>query len=654
MQLRCLAWGATAALVLGLGASLGAEEPSAGPPDATRVIARGPEQLVDALDIALHAAWPDRGQPRPVAMIVDVSPNTAKARAKIEQALRALDARGRKAASWSIARLGNKFAAPVSSAAELCARLDGVLSEETQVTSTYAELTRSIKSLKPKGAVVVYLADWRFEDECGLEKLLKDLRRRGATLSVVGSEAAFERGWNDGVKEAGEDINNIRGWSDYLPGVGRSPFGKHSHKAPWHGGETAYPHFVYRFSWLHWDTTFSAFDWELARLDEEDPTDVLEGLPEMPDDPEEREKFLEDLRKRLKDQPEPSGEGAPFGERPPGLPPGFPWPPEGGEAPGGPPEPDDDLTNEEKNIRFPLPSAFGPYGLMRLAGETGGRYVLFSFNPKGRRKVKYEYKRCNLFPPDLRSRAAIQKGLKRNPWAAALLRSWHTLLDADSHVILIRPPVKSNLSSAQSIDRLPYGSTFTYLWENRGEYKQFVRMAPDVIAVVERALAPLDKALETEAPADPVLRRYEADALYFRHALRCVRFAIAEAVDASKDLPKDAWKRGDQKPGVVEEAYVRQGRNPERVRPTSAVPFDLATAQALLEERKQLLARFRGTPFGEQLALNEIDTMRPTWFTRTNRVPGTGLSPTESTDTKPKTGRVPAGGSGGGGPTTGK
>ncbi len=647
MRLRCLGWVVTTALVLGLGLSLGAEEPPAGPPDATQVIARGPEKLVDALDIALHAAWAEGGEPRPAALIVDVSPNTAKAGAKIEAALRELETRGRKAASWSIARLGSKFAPPASSAGMLAPLVSDVLAKETQVASTYAELGASLKSLKPKGAVIAYLADWRFEDECDLEKLLKDLQRRGATLSVVGSEAAFERGWNDGVKEAGEDINNIRGWSEHLPGVGRNPFGKHSHKAPWHGGETAYPHFAYRFGWLHWDTSFSAYDWELARLDD-DASGVLDIVPEdgTPGEPGEPPD-IEDLRKRLKEQPDAPG-------RPPGWPPGVPWPPQGGQPPV-PPEPDEDgLTNEERNIKYPLPSAFGPYGLMRLAGETGGRYVLFSFNAKGRRQVKYEYKRCNLFPPDLRPRKEILKGLRRNPWASALIRSWNLLLEADDHVIQIRPPVKSNLSAAQSIDRLPYASRFSYLWENRGEYKQFVRAVPDIIAVIDRALLPLDKALETDAPTDAVLRRYEADALYFRHALRCVRFAIAEAADAAKDVPKDAWKRGDQKPGPIEHAYVRQGRKPENVRPTNEIPFDLETAQALMAERKQLLARFRGTPFGEQLALNEINTMKPSWYTHTNRVPDTGLSPTESTDTKPKTGRVPGGGSGGGGPTTGK
>ncbi len=51
--------------------------------------------------------------------------------------------------------------------------------------------------------------------------------------------------------------------------------------------------------------------------------------------------------------------------------------------------------------------------------------------------------------------------------------------------------------------------------------------------------------------------------------------------------------------------------------------------------------------------MNEIKTARPTHWERVDQVPGTGRSPSESTDTPHPTPKPPAGGSAGGGPTTG-
>jgi len=82
--------------------------------------------------------------------------------------------------------------------------------------------------------------------------------------------------------------------------------------------------------------------------------------------------------------------------------------------------------------------------------------------------------------------------------------------------------------------------------------------------------------------------------------------------------------------------------------------FHPERGQPLVEERKALLERFRGTPQGELLAMNEIQTAQPTHWERVDRVPGTGRSPSESADTPKPTPRTPGGGSGGGGPSTGR
>jgi len=99
---------------------------------------------------------------------------------------------------------------------------------------------------------------------------------------------------------------------------------------------------------------------------------------------------------------------------------------------------------------------------------------------------------------------------------------------------------------------------------------------------------------------------------------------------------------------------VRRGRKAARVRTWEGVtPHDVEAVERIIAERKELLERFRGTPLGEQLAMNGVDTGRPTTWKRAYEVPDTGRSPAQSTDTpKPKP-KPPGGGSSGGGPATG-
>jgi len=105
---------------------------------------------------------------------------------------------------------------------------------------------------------------------------------------------------------------------------------------------------------------------------------------------------------------------------------------------------------------------------------------------------------------------------------------------------------------------------------------------------------------------------------------------------------------------VSDESCVRRGRDPKKVRKYEQVtPRDIDAGMAIIEERRELLERFRGTPFGEQLAMNTVDTCRPVAWEETDTVPDTGRSPSESTDLPKPTPPPPGGGSGPSGPATG-
>jgi hypothetical protein len=594
-------------------------------PDATHVVVRGKKDLGDALDAALHPLLEKRPD-RPVLFVVDVSPNVKEKLASFAGALRSLDARYPHVGSWRLASLGATSAAEGTKASDLAPALPERLQAETPVVSTLDALARTIKKAGERASAVVYVNDWRFEDEADLEGFLRGLQRGGDALSVVGTEAAFERGWNDGFVPIEEQaLDNPKGFSEqqYQKGVGRSPFGRPDHDAPWHGGDTAYPHMPYRWQTYLWQFEFTEFDFTDAEGDGEPDLAGLLGGDGKPPDYEELKKRLKGLEG--KDGPDPL--------------PGKPEPP-----------------RDDANRKFPLPAAYGPYGLMRVAGVTGGRYVLWSWNPGGRRQVHYEYSRCNMFPPDLRPRRDILRALHGDALAAALLRAWCALEAASGKVLQHTAPLKSNLRTPRSIDAFPFGKggTLALTWEHKGEWRQFQREAGSALEALDKAAKLLDGALaDTPAvPDDPLQRRLRADAELLRHVVRVARFEIAEGLAASKSLPRDAWTRADQTPGVIDKVWISAGYDPEKIRTQPMQHADPKAAAAVLAERKALLTRYRGTPFAEVVGLNDVAPLRLTWWQRGGEVPLSGHSPTESVgDPKP---HLPGAPSTGGGPSTGR
>ena len=733
-------------------------------PAAAQVVVRGKKELAEALEAATRPAWAG-DDARPVLLVLDVTPNTQRARTEIEEAWSKLESKANRVPSWSAAALGGKPSKSVRSPQALGTHLGRILKKETDVVSTLTALRKTLKGWREKEGVVVYLADWHFEDDVDLEGFIKDLRKKGRTLSVVGTEAAFGRGWNDGLRDLGERIEmDKRGiaFEDYWEGIGRDPIGGRDKKTPWHGGEIGVPVIPTRWDRALWMTVFRESDFDLTDIGEvlEDIgeslentrrlTEIFERLMEIEDEIErldirirdldpcpersglearrdaleeeaaalekERDAALEELpggddpgagtgasREALEAQLEKTNDelgeivmklidaddpaetkrlekrqeelqaevdriakeiedldrarDRAFEELP--DPTDLPDPEElGRRLPGAseddeevdPPWVDPELVYRE----FPLPSTFGPYGLMRAAGVTGGRYVLFSWNPGGRRNVVLEYSRCNLFPPDLRARKAIVADLKSNPWASATLRAWWAVLEARTEILEQLPPLRPNLRSSLPMDRQEGFSLGASIWSSAGEMKQHLKQIEKSKGAVDNALRILDAGIENGGePGDDLEQRYQAEALLFRHALRVARLELDEMIRAAGRIPRSAWRTRDDQ-GVVRRTWLRAGRDPEKIRfDAKRAPANMTAAQAIVEERKALLARFRGTPFGEQIALNPVDTYEPTTFERVDRGPDTGRSPTESVDLPKPTPKPPGGGSGGGGPTTG-
>jgi hypothetical protein len=596
-------------------------------------VQRGKKTFTDAfLTVAARAVG------RPLAVVVDVTTYTAKSAQAIREGfLAARVADG----PCSIARLGDPLSATVQGAPALAPLVGPLLQRETPSTNTVADLRKTLRSVKAPGAVLVYLCDWHFEDDEDVEGFLRELRKKTAEFHVIGSEAAFDRGWNDGLKDIRLLLDPKGDDGPYDAAVGRAPFAS-GPKAPWRGGETAFPLAPYRWHPFFWQTEFYEHEMDLpedrppppaAKKAGDDPKppfpdggegpnpppDAADG-PEPPPQPPEVEDLLERLGK---------GEGAtdPF------------------------PVPGSSITVEYLR-RFPLPSAFGPYGLLRATAQTGGRYVIFSWNPKGRQKVRYEYPRCDLFPPDLRSRKEILADLAQRPVAVAAMRAWEALAKARCDVVEHTAPLEG-ARTPRSIDSIEDDVHLSLSWENRGEYELFLRAAERASEATAAAAEVLAKALEgREDPSDPVDRRWVAAAHLFLHALEVTHFEVSEALTcAKKDVPAKAWSGADRerRPGLTPRVCIAAGRKAEKLAGEAA--FDGPALQRVFDARRRHLERYRGTPFAEVTAFNAVQTYRFGWW-HLGKPVAPGRTPGESFDLPPPPPSTP-GGSGGSAPSTG-
>jgi hypothetical protein len=587
-------------------------------PGANRIVVRGKQKLADAFDVVLPSKPKTVSRSTPghaFLVVLDVTPYTAAAEPKIAEALIDLDDEPRAQGSWRLARLGERPMPSVGRPGALAPVLSAVLSEDTSVVATIPALAKTIQALPEKGATIVYLADWHFEDDVRLEPFIKSLKKRGHVFHVIGSEACFDRAWTDGFFPPDRGTWRRDGSrKDYADAVGRSPFGKEDVAAPWHGGDTAWPHLPMHFGGTHWVTKF--------------PADVAP--------PPERRKPVERDR---------------YGN------------PKDGAGGDGEKDPDADIEDlqdrreedqDEQALErywFPLSSGFGPYPLMRAAAVTGGRYVLWSWNPSGRSDLTYDYARVNLFAPDLRSRKTIHGEIRSRPLAMALLDVWHAISNEKIAIAISTPPLaKDGRKPLEMVEAR--GEWFlAHSWETPRDHKVFLVVVKRYRDAVVKAIARLDDVLRT-APTDGPDRRYHADALLLRHILLVKKFQLGEALAAGKTCPENAWDDENLVPTLDPETFLRQEDDPEMVIPEDIEVHDKALGEEVVKARARHLARFAGTPFGELVARNPVLTYRVRLVPYGRGVP-TRETPSESDGEGPSTPpRAP--GSGPGGPVTGR
>jgi len=298
---------------------------------------------------------------------------------------------------------------------------------------------------------------------------------------------------------------------------------------------------------------------------------------------------------------------------------------------------------------YPLPSSFGPYGLMRLAALSGGRYVLWSWNPAGRSSVRYDYTRCNRFPPDLRPRSAILGDLPRRPLARALLDAWHGIVDRRVGLARVTPPVAKDRVSPREMTETRADCCLCMSWHDEAQYRRFLHDVAHVLDVLDDCIGTLDAAIERvpEQPDDVDLRLL-ADAHLFRHMLVVQRFSLGEAAEAAKHIPADAWDHPDLYPALFCDEFLLRGSDPEKVIPRTKRVFDGKQAERVTADRKFMLERYRGTPFAETVARNEVVTYRFAFGRKVFGKPGDGVrnpaqsEPTPAPTTKPGGGSQPA------------
>lgn len=583
--------------------------PEAGAGPAKRapsaVIQRGVKTLERALSIVLA------DKPSSVAVIVDVTPNVRRARTAIQKALSQPGlVGGTRTIDWRIAALGEPLSKPVTEGRALGGELRRLLAKDTEVVNTFEGLRRTLKGYGRRHAHIVYLADWRFEDDFELERFIKRRRQAQQKFSVIGSEAAWGQPW---VEPFYPRVKHTPG-QQYTSNVGRSPFENGRATSPWHGGDTAYPHLPWHMDplgkWTH------AFPLHVGDLEDEQRS---EGATDVDDDPE-------DLAEREGEKPEE---------------PAVSW-------------------------SYPLPSTWGPYGLMRAATQTGGRYVLFSFNPSGRRNVEYLFVRCNHFPPDLRSRKEIQRDAKRGRYQRAMNEAWN-LLGSNRKSIFKITSALDKRGQPTAMDYARETCDCCVVWETRTAHDAFIRSTRADLEALEEAHKILTKALRGGGPSrtdHAHMDRYHADARYLHHLVEVLRFQTKEALAAAGSVPSSAWDHPDVFPVLRARDWLIPVENTEaRVRAVLAIqPRHPDEGDALLRKTQEIIDRYGGTPPGECIAKNTVCIFEVHMFSRAygsgRRSRSTG-TPSESDSGAPKTPKPPpvkprgGPGSGAGGPSTG-
>ncbi|MBL9087648.1 MAG: hypothetical protein JNM10_10960 [Planctomycetia bacterium] len=547
------------------------QRPSSVAPVASTVVVRRQTSLEDAFRSSMGRAE-GLSESSGVLVVADPTDGLRAAVPAISAALAALSATPARPKVWQTAVLGRAPSAPVDDPAALGPKLGAALATAKRPTlgpDTLGALRTSIGRAKGAGGLVIYLAHARFEDAVDLEGFVEELRKARRTLCVIGPEAAFERAWKDVLPTTQELLDNPGRRT--FPDVGTNPFPPEDPKAPWRGGDTAYPPIPYLFSVTsRWDTAFG--------------------------------------------------------------------------PPGGP-----DVA---------VPSAFGPYGLMRACGLTGGAYVLWGWTAGTGTAFRFDYGRCNLFPPDLRARTEILDDVRRRPLAFALLRAWDALALAGivDHTAPIQGTVGRPMAEVPGLRFWLSG-----VFDSARDRDDSVASARASLGELDGVLIALGEALRAAGdPKDDVDRRYRADADLLQQALEAIRFRTHEYILWSSSLQAKAWRvKRSKSPYVEDELWIEGGDDddPARVRPRQGVVVQSpADAERLLASRRAFLERYRGTPFGAVVARNDVYTWKIDTIDLTLTGPvGGGRSPSgRGASDGPAAPPAGSGSTGTPGPTTGK
>ncbi|HMS16381.1 MAG TPA: hypothetical protein PKA37_06030, partial [Planctomycetota bacterium] len=265
----------------------------------------------------------------------------------------------------------------------------------------------------------------------------------------------------------------------------------------------------------------------------------------------------------------------------------------------------------QQTYSFPLPSSYGPYGLSRLAVETGGRYFLWSWNRTGRSNIVYDESRCDAFPPDLRDRETIRREASQRLLARAILKAWSEVACREVHVARTTPALTPG-GAPQTMAEPPSESFMGYAWPTPGDRASMVGHARVAVAALDRAIGYLDVALAAaRPPLDAIDRRYAADADLLRHTLLVHRFTIGEALlVAEKEVPADAWKNSSLQPGLTPQTAIHGGSAALSTTIDEHAPIrNRNLCVRVKEDRMRMLETYAGTPHGELIARNRVQTM---------------------------------------------
>ena len=636
--LACLA---AAVLATGLRAGTSPEPVFAAPqrkealPDAASVVVRRKQRVDEAFAVALEAAVLARGdretKPFPVAFIVDPTPRLATWAPYLGKALGRLDKNIDQVATWHVASLGDKFGKPAKSVAEAAAQLSASASSDETIKNTTLALRESIKSLRRKGALVIYLADEHFEDDWELEKLVADVTKSKLVFCAIGPEGAYGRGWNDGMIRAWEKAPTGIG-RDYWPDIGRDPFGRGSATAPWHGGDICAPLVPYDFSPFEWSTEFDVGDIGHRVPDTDKLSESLDELAELDD--EERLKRMKELMGLGESKPValPADEYGPAG----------------------------DVSHVVTDREAPLPSGFGPYGLSRLAAVSGGRYITFGWNRIRVPSVSYDYGRLNLYGPDLRDREAIAEHIRENAVARAGLEAWAALAAWGDDFTHTTPPLTGKqVNVSETISVLPPNFDLHAGWSKLNERDEWLEKASEAESALRAVRERLQRVLEGKPEDSPSWqRRYELEAERALHILDARLLRLSAGIEIARAIPRSAWETKKTRVYLGNTLWIDRVRSGEltfRVE-ASVVPEGCREAAAEFEARhRRLLEAYQGTPWGAELSMNRVYLPEVKGYEAQPYRPLPKRGPPDPTP-RPSGGDPappPTGGSTGGGSTTG-